>query len=63
MSEWDEKTRFFARTVHLSFVQSLRRWIKSGKWDTEIVEYLPVHPGDPRYKTAPHSARTIYRNK
>jgi hypothetical protein len=62
MSEWDDKARFFARTVHLSLFQTLRRWLRSGfrNWDRKIIEYDAVHPGDPRYERAPYSTHTVY---
>jgi hypothetical protein len=64
MSEWDDKARFFRRTVRLSFFQSLWRFLISGcrEWNSVEVEYIKVYPGDPRYDRAPYSARALYVN-
>jgi hypothetical protein len=65
MSEWDDKARFFRRTVRLSFFSSLRRWLRSRcrEWNSVEVQYIKVYPGDPRYECAPYSARAVYVNK
>jgi hypothetical protein len=65
MSEWENKARFFRRTVRLSFFESLRRFFLSGcrEWTSVEVEYIKVYPGDPRYDRAPYSARAVYANK
>jgi hypothetical protein len=46
-------TRYYSKTVELSFFQILRQFFKQGIWSWEKVEFEAVYKGDPRYEAAP----------
>ncbi len=52
-------TRYYSRTVELTFLQALKRFVKHWQWSWYKVEFDAVYKGDPRYDAAPYEETII----
>ena len=46
--------RYRSAKRSLSFRERLANFIRTWKWETTEIHYVPVHPGDAGYKFAPY---------